>query len=87
MNRPNNHKISVTFYKESGKYYSSGTAVVNHFMFEDGYKQDIVNTQDCLRDGWQEHSDFYVVTSASDDVDGFHEALYKPGAFKGIKRE
>lgn len=87
MGKPTNQVIHVTFYKSSGKYYSSGTAIVNHFLFQDEYKQDIVNTQDCLADGWQDHSDFYVTTSAPDDAEGFYEALYQPGAFKGIKKE
>ena len=83
---PNNQMIDVTFYKSTGKYYASGTAVVNHFLFEDGFKQDIVNTQTELADGWQ-NDDFYVVTSAPEHVNGFFEKLWMPGTFSGLKRE
>jgi hypothetical protein len=76
--------VTVTFYKESGKYYTSGTAVVTHFLFEDEYLQDIVDTQRALQDGWQE-GPYYVVVS-SNDTKGFHEALYLPGSFAGLTR-
>lgn len=82
--RPTNQMIKLTFYKESGKYYTSGEAVVNHFQFEEGYKQDIVNTQNAMRDGWQ--GNYYVVTSSDDNAVGFHEALFQPSDFKDIKK-
>lgn len=85
--RPTNQMIDVTFYKQSGKFYSSGVAVVNNYLFDEGFKQDIVNTQNSLADGWQDHEDFYVVTSAPEHVNGFFEQLWQPGSFRGIKRE
>lgn len=85
MNRPNNHEIKVTFYKLSGKFYSSGKAFVSHYLFEDDYKQDIVNTQDALREGWE--GEFFVVTSSNDDADGFHEALFTPCEFDGMRKD
>jgi hypothetical protein len=84
--KPKNQMIDVAFYKSSGKWYASGKAVVNHFIFEDGFKQDIVNTQTELVDGWQE-DEFYVVTSAPEHVNGFFEVLWKPGEFSGIKKD
>lgn len=85
-NRPKNQMIDVSFYKSSGKWYASGKAIVNHFLFEDGFKQDLVNTQTELGDGWQE-DEFYVVTSAPEHVNGFFEKMFKPGAFRDFKRE
>jgi hypothetical protein len=85
VSRPVNQIIYVTFYKESGKYYTSGLATVNHYLFEEEYKRDIVNTQNAMRDGWQ--GNYYIVTSADEDVEGFHEALFKPSEFIGIEKE
>lgn len=85
--RPVNQMIDIAFYKQSGKWYGNGRAVVNHFLFDDEFKQDIVNTQTALMDGWQEHENFYVVTSAPEHVNGFYEALFHPGDFKGLKKE
>lgn len=83
--RPRNQLIDVTFFKKTGKYYTSTRAVVNHFIFEDGFKQDIVNTQDTLHDGWQ--GEYFVVTSAPEHVNGFFEGLFHPKEFEGIKEE
>ncbi|USK56531.1 hypothetical protein LIS82_08705 [Cytobacillus solani] len=87
MNRPKNIEIKVSFYKSSGKWYSSGEAVVNHYLFEDGFLQDIVNTQNCLRDGWQEHENFTIVTSYDGEENYFFEALIRPEIFKGLIKE
>lgn len=83
-NRPNNQEVVVTFYKKSGKYYTRGTAVVDHFLFEDEYKQDIVNTQNAMREGWQ--GNYFLVVTAN-DTEGFHEALFKPEDFVGIHKQ
>lgn len=85
--RPINQMVNLKWFKESGKFAYSGRAVVNHFLFEDGFKQDIVNTQDSIRDGWQDHSDMYLVVTAPEEVNGFFEVLYTPGRFAGIKKE
>lgn len=85
LNKPVNQIVNVTFYKLSGKYYTSGTAVVNHFEFEDGYKQDIVNSQNAINEGWQ--GNYYVVVNADDDAVGFHDRLYKPEDFIGIHKQ
>ena len=84
--RPSNQLIDVNFYKISGKWYAGSQAVVNHFLFQDGFKQDIVNTQDCLVDGWQEDA-FVVVTSAPEHVNGFFERIFFPGEFSGYVKE
>jgi hypothetical protein len=84
--RPMNQMIDVTFYKESGKWYAKGYAVVNHYLFDEEFKQDIVNTQTAMREGWQ-NNEYYVVTSAPKHVNGFFEALFQPGEFWGYVRE
>ena len=86
-NRPKNQLINVNFYKTNGKWYTRTQAVVNHFLFEDGFEQDIVDTQNGLVDGWQNHNNYYVVTSAPEHVNGFFEALFHPGEFRGYKRK
>ena len=84
--KPQNQLIDVTFFKMSGKWYASGKAVVNHFLFEEGFRQDIVNTQKVLMDGWQDHLEFFVVTHAPEHVNGFFEHLFHPSAFAGLKK-
>lgn len=81
--QPKNQLIRLNFYKLSEKWYSSGKAVVNHFTFQDEFKQDIVDTQTALRDGWQ--GNFYVQTSCPEEVNGFFECLFHPEEFKDIK--
>lgn len=83
MDRPDKQLIDVSLYKETGKWYASGKAVVNHFLFEDEFKQDIVNTQNALS-GIEE---LYVVTSAPEHVNGFFNRLFKPGDFAGLRKE
>lgn len=89
-------KVSLTFYKANGKFYTGGTAVVKHYIFEAGYKQDIVNTQNALLDGWQ-NSPFYVRVSDAPKFDivygdlpsedTFDEHLFIIGAFHGLEKE
>lgn len=81
--QPKNQIVRLNFYKPTGKWYASGKAVVNHFIFQEGFKQDIVDTQSTLRDGWQ--GEFYVQTSCPEEVNGFFECLFHPEEFKGIK--
>lgn len=87
MNRPENLKVKVTFYKRGGKFYSNGYAYVNHFLFEDEYRQDIVDTQDSLMDGWQNDEFYVTVTEHDDSTQHFNERLFMPGAFAGFRRK
>lgn len=80
--RPKNQLIDITFFKKTGKYYAETRAVVNHFIFEEGFKQDIVNTQDVMREGWQ--GDYIVVTSAPEHVNGFFEGIFFAEEFEGL---
>lgn len=84
--KPKNRVISVTFFKLSGKYYTKGEAVVNHYLFEKEYLQDIVNTQNAMIDGWQGR--YYVLTSCDDlKTREFHENLFTPEQFRMIAKQ
>lgn len=85
IDKPRNQMIDVTFFKRTGKFYANTHAIVNHYIFEEGFKRDIVSTQNALVDGWQ--GDFIVVTSAPKHVNGFFEGLFYPEEFEGIKKE
>ena len=90
-NKPINQKVKVTFFAPTGKYKYSAVATVNHFIFEPEFKQDIVNTQDGIHDGWQ--GQFYVLTDMYDEADyddphaSFVTRLYHPRDFAGIKKQ
>lgn len=88
MNKPVNQKIRVMFFKKTGKYYTVGNAIVNHFLWEDEFKHDLVNTQDSLKDGWQ--GEFQVLTEELDDdneTSNFATFLFDADSFVGIERE
>lgn len=76
--------VRVTFYKASGKWYGEASAAVRHYLFEEeAFKQDIVDTQSGLIDGWQNNGFFVTVENTSDD-DHFAHHLFGPEAFAGI---
>lgn len=86
--------IQVDWFKDSGKWYS-GTVVEipdDCHIWSDNFKQEIVNNQDTMMDGWQ-NSDYYVVTRshAADELSpnsrSFYHRLFNKGDFKGIKKE
>ena len=79
------YNIYVNFYKPSGKWYASGPVEVSHQLYElDELKQDIVNNQGILREGWQGN---YVVTiDQIDSYDPFFTRLFPQGAFAGIRK-
>lgn len=87
LDRPRKQMVNLSFYKTTGKWYTNGTMVTDHFIFEDGFLQDLVNTQTALVKGWNEHGDYYVVTSAPEEVNGFYNALWMPGRFKDLYKE
>jgi len=82
-------KILLDFYKPSGKWYGSGTAETTHFLFEDGFKQDIVNTQDALIDGWNSNEYFTVAVrnDPEDESSAFHNCLLSPDKLSGYVKE
>ena len=80
------YNIYVNFYKPSGKWYASGPVEVSHQLFEvEELKQDIVNNQDILTEGWQ---DEFVVTidQINPDDEPFFARLFPQGAFAGIRK-
>lgn len=76
--------IRVDFYKESGKWYAGGEVEVNHHLFQEGFRQDIVNNQEILRDGWQ--GNYIVVTNNLEGDNLFAMQVFLPSKFIGITK-
>jgi len=91
-------KILVTWYRDTGKYYSSGEVEIDCAqIWEDDLKQQIIDHQEVMRDGWQS-SNYFVVTQdidvelatfekANPGKTAFHWHLYLPGAFAKFRRQ
>lgn len=79
------YTVKLTFYKGTGKYYTEGTATTTHYPFDPAFKQDIVNTQNALSEGWQD--EFFVTTDNVRDEDPFACSLYPVGTFADFKKE
>lgn len=78
------YNIYVTFYKPSGRWWASGPVEVTHQLFEmDRLKQDIVNNQDILTEGWQD-DDFIVTITQNSPDDPFFTYLFPQGSFAGM---
>lgn len=84
MTKELKRKIRVDFYKESGKWYAGGDVLVEHYLFQEGFKQDIVNNQNILYDGWQ--GNYIVVTNNHEDDDNFAKQVFLPSKFYGIQK-
>ena len=81
--------VDVLFYKPNGKFYTGCRVELPLYLSSEGYKQAIVDKQTSLEDGWQDSdSAWIVVTSAKHNPDykGFHEHVWLPFVFKGIKK-
>ncbi len=81
-------KVHLSWYKSSGKWYSNDVIEMqNIHIWEDSFKQEIVNRQKALIKEWVD-DDFYLVVSQPDfelnSKTSFVEHLFMPGAFKGI---
>lgn len=79
--------FNVTWYRASGKYYTSGTARSSARVGDDQFKQDLVDTQTGMREGWQNHGYFVVTSALSDDFEGFVEHLWMPDSFKDFTKK
>lgn len=79
------YDIQVDFYKKSGKWGYGGVVTVHHYDFDDQFKQDIVDNQSIIRDGWQS-DDYIVVTGNINDDDPFAKRVYPAGSFWGIQK-
>ena len=78
------YNIYVTFYMPSGRWWASGPVEVSHLLFAmDRLKQDIVNNQDILTEGWQD-DDFIVTINQIDPDDPFFTHLFPQGSFAGM---
>lgn len=79
------YTIYVNFYLPSGKWYTSGPVEVTHQLFEtDELKQDIVNNQGILTDGWQ--GEYIVTIDHINPRDPFFTHLFPQGAFANIRK-
>lgn len=89
MGKVEPYLIKIDFFKKgSGKWYSGGEVEVSHYIYDDGFLQDIVNNQTILRDGWQDEDFFNVVTRNVDD-DGdepYAHHLFDSSRFVGLVR-
>ena len=78
--------VFIRFFKPNGTYYAGCSAELPIWVSDPGYKQAIVDNQITLAPGWQDN-DWIVVTSAvKDDHKGFHEKVFLPFSFKGMKQ-
>lgn len=85
MEKEMSYDINVDFYKLSGKWYAGGSVTVHHYDFDDAFKQDIVDNQEILVDGWQ-RDNFIVVTDNLNEDDPFAKRFYEDGAFSDFHR-
>lgn len=75
--------LQLNFYKSSGKWFGEGIAKTNHEIYEDGFKQDIIDTQDAWADNWVDRDLYVHVENADDDRSHrFCNQLFMPGDFK-----
>lgn len=83
-------ELELSFFKTSGKWYADGLAYTKHFLFEDEFMQDIINTQTGLIDGWNEHDEFIVVVNDAKEIDGamgFHKRVIFPNEIRHLRKE
>lgn len=85
--------IKVTFFKESGKYYTHGKVDIGKVRLwqgDDSFKQAIVDNQTMLTDSWI--GNMHVVTEDLPEHDSdpnyreFSSALILAHEFRGMKR-
>lgn len=76
--------LNINFFRESGKWYSGGVVKVAHQLYDmDELKQDIVNNQEILNDGWQ--GEFDVMVEAVND-DNFCTHLFHRDKFSNVSK-
>lgn len=82
--------IEVEFYRPTGKYYSGGIVQIpdDCELWHDNFKQEIINNQKILIDGWQ--GSYYVLTNDTKEnfiqrnYNRFYKRLFQPHEFAGI---
>jgi hypothetical protein len=85
--------IHIDFFKPSGKWYEGGDVEIRDgsYLWSDDLKQQIVNNQDILMDGWQDCEYTVVLTDTPENISdsnyrGFFRHMFHAGSFKGLKR-
>ncbi len=84
-------KIRVDFYKTDGKWYSGGDIDINLHIWDDDFKQEMVNKQNIMQEGWQDQ--YFIVTSdtAQNHLDpnyrDFYMRHWMPWEFIGYKKK
>ena len=86
--------IRVDWFEKTGKWAYGGDVQIadGTYLWSDNFKEDIVNNQNIINDGWQESDYWYILTrnhpadELSPNFCGFHFYLFEPGSFKGIKK-
>lgn len=80
-------KVHATFYKTTGKYYADCIfEMPDMHIWEDGFKQQFVNNQSEMRNGWQ-GSYYVVIENADADSAFFLHRLFPPNSFYRITKE
>lgn len=87
-------EIRVDFYKSTGKWKYGGKVNVGTARLYNGeLPQAIVNNQDIIQDGWQDHEGYIVVIDdtaenwENQNYSSFNKAIFFPHEFKGLKRK
>ena len=85
--------IRVDFFKITGKWKYGGEVNVGTARLYNGeFPQAIVDKQEIIFDGWQEHEEFIVVTNDTTEnwenanYSNFSKVIFLPSKFKGLKR-
>lgn len=85
-------KICIDFFRTTGKWYNGGEVEIKDgtYLWSPDFKQQIVENQAVLKDGWQDH--FHVVTRDLDENSRnpeYHQFFYHffpVGSFVGIEK-
>ena len=87
--------IQVDWFKSTGKWAYGGEIEVRDdiHIWSDDLKQQIVDNQGIIVDGWQNSDYYHVLTSdtcadsLSPNYRGFFKHYFPPGSFKGIVKQ
>jgi hypothetical protein len=87
--------IQIDWYRETGKWAYGGEIEIGDgtFLWHNDFKQQIVNNQNIINDGWQDSDYYHVVVSdthadsLSPNYRGFFKHYFPPGSFNGIRQQ
>lgn len=86
------YPVEMTWYNENGKYKYDAIVMVDVYAFDDNFKQQLVDRQSAIYDGWQNDDDYFVVVRNAEghpdnrDDAPFVNSLYQKGAFANIRK-